>query len=571
HVWISRTPAGEISQQLKSIEDRRRAGERLPLFGVPVAVKDSLDVAGLPTTLACPDFAYTPDVSAFAVKRLTDAGAIVVGKTNLDQFATGLVGARSPYGACRSVFGRDLISGGSSSGSAVAVAANMVPLAVATDTAGSGRVPAMFNNIVGHKPTRGLISAAGLVPACQSIDCVTVMALTCRDAAEMAAVMAGYDEAYPYSRRVAVSDVPASVRGGKFTFGRPADGQLEFFGNAAYAAAWRAAIETARRAGGTEVVIDFAPFLEAGRLLYVGPWVAERVVALGRFWETNRDSLFPVTRKILEGAAAHSAVGTFDAMHKLAALRRRAEAELRKADVLLMPTAGTTYTVPQVEADPVRTNSNLGYYTTFANLLDLSALAIPAGFTADGLPFGVTLVADAGGDATLYAVGSRLEAAADLPAGGTGTKPHRAEAIFKVPAAAPTAGDVVQVAVVGAHLSGLPLNHQLTDAGGRLVRAAVTAPFYRFYALPGTVPPKPGMVRSPERQATGIELEVWELSAAAFGRFVAAIPPPLGIGSVELADGAWVKCFLCEPHAVAGAAEITSLGGWRAYMASRGK
>lgn len=574
-VWITRATTSDIDRQLRDIEDRRRRGEALPLFGVPVAVKDNIDVAGLPTTAGCPAFAYTPERSAAAVRRLTDAGAVVVGKTNLDQFATGLVGTRSPYGACRSALGPAHVAGGSSSGSAVAVALGAVSLALGTDTAGSGRVPAAFNNVVGLKPTRGLVSTRGVVPACRTLDCVSVFALSTGDAYAALDVIGGFDPADPFSRSVAPHAAPAGVAGsaGGFRFGRPGDDALRFFGNDEYEAGYRAAVAAMRRLGGTEVVIDFAPFADAARLLYEGPWVAERVAAIRPFWDARPDAIHPVTRRILSGAARFDAVAAYEGTYELAALRRAAEAEWPKMDVLLLPTAGTTYTLDQVAADPVGTNSTLGYYTNFANLLDLCGLAVPAGFTPGGLPFGVTLMAPAGFDRLLHAVGRRFEAAVDLPAGATGKKVPPAARDPGGSAAGPAATTapaepMLRVAVVGAHLTGLPLNPQLTGAGGRLVRAARTAAVYRLYALPGTTPPKPGMVRAAEPQANGIELEVWELPASDFGRFVAAIPPPLGIGSIELEDGTQVQGFLCEAYAVVGATEITALGGWRAYAAA---
>lgn len=591
NVWITQTPVDELSRRVRQIEDRRRAGDRLPLFGVPVAVKDNIDVAGLPTTAACREFAYTPERSAFAVQRLLDAGAVVVGKTNLDQFATGLVGTRSPYGACRSTFNVDYISGGSSSGSAVAVAAGLASISLGTDTAGSGRVPAGFNNLVGLKPSLGRVSTRGVVPACRSLDAVSVFALSVADAYEMLDVIGAYDPADAYARRFPPQGAPASgpggpLAGGTFRFGRPAYDQLRFFGDHAYEAGYHAAVEAMRRLGGVEVVVDFAPFADTARLLYEGPWVAERVTGIRDFWEKHANLVFPVTRQILSAAAKFDAAATFDAMHKLAALARTAESQWEQMDLLLLPTAGTTYTVEQVLADPIASNTNLGYYTNFVNLLNLCGLALPASFTEAGLPFGVTLLAPAGREDLLRAVGARFEAAVDLPVGATGQRLPRGEvpsggAAGVVAADPPTAHapahvaaatlepTMIPIAVVGAHLSGLPLNHQLTDVGGRLVRAATTVPFYQLFALPGTVPPKPGMARSAERQGTGIELEVWELPVEAFARFVAAIPPPLGIGSIDLADGSWVKGFLCETYALSGAAEITKFGGWRAYLKGR--
>ncbi len=403
HVWIRRLTKAEILAYADKLQGRNPA--ELPLYGIPFAIKDNIDLAGIPTTAACPDYAYTPGKSATVVQKLIDAGAIPVGKTNLDQFATGLVGARSPYGAGRNAFNPDYISGGSSAGSAVSVALGMASFSLGTDTAGSGRIPAAFNNLVGHKPTCGLLSTSGVVPACRTLDCVSIFALDTNDAAAVLEVAQGFDAEDPYSRRVAPA---AKTLGSSFTFGVPRDDQLEFFGNPDTPGLFREAVNRLQSLGGKPITIDFSPFLETARLLYEGPWVAERYAAIREFIEAKPEALFPVTRQIIGGATRFSAADTYAALYRLKALQRRNEAVWNDMDVLLTPTAGTIYTVAEVESDPVRTNSNLGYYTNFMNLLDLSAIAVPAGFQVNGLPFGVTLAAPAFSDTSLLELGSRF-------------------------------------------------------------------------------------------------------------------------------------------------------------------
>ena len=555
-VWISLVPRARAHAMLADALRRRDGGEHLPLLGVPFALKDNIDLAGLPTTAGCPDFAYVPERSAFAVERLVAAGAIPVGKTNLDQFATGLNGTRSPYGIPRCVHDPARVSGGSSSGSAVAVAAGLVPFALGTDTAGSGRVPAGFNGVVGLKPTKGLVSTGGVVPACRSQDCVSVFAATVGDALAVARVAAGFDPEDPFSR-AAPADCLAARSGG-MRFGVPPPATL-----AALDEEWRALFERAAQAleglGGTRVAIDFAPFGEAAGLLYAGPWVAERLAAVGAFAAERPGSVHPVVAEIIRSGGHYTAVDAFEGQYRLAALMRRAEREWARMDVMLLPTAPHHPTVEAMLADPVRLNAELGAYTNFVNLMDLSALAVPAGVTAAGLPFGVTLVGRAFEDGALALLGDRLHRA--LPADGAPPEGRPGNGIE------PELDDRVLVAVVGAHLAGQPLNPQLTRRDGRLVRAAHTAAGYSLYALPGGAPRKPGLVR--DGGAGGIAVEVWSLPVAGFGAFVAEIPPPLGIGTVALADGAAVKGFLCEPHALPGADNITHHGGWRAFLASQ--
>jgi allophanate hydrolase len=404
-VWIHRAAAGEMEAQLERAILRQREGVPQPLVGLVLGVKDNIDVAGMATTAACPAFAYRPQTSATVVQRLIDAGAVIAGKTNLDQFATGLVGTRSPFGACRNVYDRRYIAGGSSSGSAVAVAAGLVDAALGTDTAGSGRVPAAFNNIVGLKPTPGLLSTRGVVPACRSLDCVSVFAKTIDLAERVMRLAGGFDEQDPYSRRV--PDV-RRVAGGGFRFGVPAAQQLEFFGNTEVPRLYEASIERANRIGGRTAAIDFTPFRETARLLYEGPWVAERLAAIRPLLDHDPEALLPVTRQIIQAGAKYSAVDVFEAQHKLELLRRACERQWAKMDVLLLPTAGTIYTIEQVELEPVRVNQNLGYYTNFVNLLGLCALALPAGIGRDGLPVGVTFMAQGGADCWLCGVGRQF-------------------------------------------------------------------------------------------------------------------------------------------------------------------
>lgn len=569
HVWINLRPECEVLAEASALAERRAAGAALPLYGVPFAVKDNLDVAGLPTTAACPAFAYTPASDAEVVRRLRAAGALVIGKTNLDQFATGLVGVRSPYGAPSSVFDPDYISGGSSSGSAVAVAAGLVSFALGTDTAGSGRVPAAFNNIVGWKPTKGLLSTRGLVPACRSLDCVSVFSLTCADSSVVAAVVAGFDAEDPFSRAAAPGARPGFPDA--FRFGVPRPGQLEFFGDAEAARLFAEAVERLRVLGGEAVEIDFAPFAETAALLYSGPWVAERLAPITPFADQHPEALHPVTAAIIGGARKLSAVDAFRGLYRLEELRRVASAAWGRMDVLLLPTTPTIYTHAQLAAEPVLLNTRLGTYTNFVNLLDLCGVAVPAGFRGDGLPLGVTLLAPAFADAAVLELGGRLHARLGGRLGGTSTDLVALPAGgASGPAAAGAASGEVRLAVVGAHLRGQPLNPQLTSRGATFETSTRTASDYRLYALPGTTPPKPGLVLSPGFEGPGLEVEVWRLSAAAFGEFTAEVPSPLAIGNLTLADGSRVKGFVCEPAALAGATEITAYGGWRAYLASRG-
>lgn len=533
----------------------------LPLLGVPVAVKDNIDAQGIPTTAACPAFSTMPAQDSTAVAKLRAAGAIVIGKTNLDQFATGLVGVRSPYGIPVNPVRGDLVPGGSSSGSAVAVSAGLVPLALGTDTAGSGRVPAMLNNIVGLKPSLGLISNAGLVPACRTLDCISVFSLTVDDAMTALAAMAGTDGADPFSRDRPLGKMAALP--GQLRLGIPRNGQLIFFGDRASEKAYGEALERWTSLGATLVEFDLEPFYETARLLYEGPWVAERYLVIRDLLASSPDSIHPVTREITAPGARLTAADTFASLYRLQALRRIAERSFAKFDAIVLPTAPTAYTTAQVLANPIELNSRLGTYTNFVNLLDLCGLALPAAMRPDGIPFGITLLAPAGRDAQLASIGRAFHADTGLAMGSKGlAQPPLAALPVEV------GDDEITIAVVGAHLSGMALNGELQVLGGRLLEATATAPDYRLYAL-DTTPPKPGMLRVDAGGGSSIKVELWALSAAAFGKFVAAIPPPLGIGTVRLADGRGVKGFVVEPVAIEGARDISSFGGWRAFMAEK--
>jgi allophanate hydrolase len=552
-VWITRLTRDQVMGYVAALE--RRAPGELPLYGIPFAIKDNIDLAGVPTTAGCPQFAYVPTRSATVVQKLIDAGAIPLGKTNLDQFATGLVGVRSPYGACQNSIDPAFLSGGSSSGSAVAVASGLVSFALGTDTAGSGRVPAAFNNIVGLKPSCGLLSTHGIVAACRSLDAVSIFALTAPDAGDVLSVAQGFDVADIYSKTI----VPKPASAQSLRFGVPRPEQLEFFGDDAFRAEFSATCERLVALGGTAVPIDFEPFLETARLLYEGPWVAERYAAIAALIEAHPEALHPVTRDIIEGGARLKAVDAFRAQYRLKHLQRVTAAVWQNIDVLLTPTAGTIYRIEEVLADPVRLNANLGFYTNFVNLLDLAAIAVPAGFRRDGLPFGVTLVAPAADDHLLLSWAARLQRASVSTLGALD---------IPVPDELPATplSTCIPVVVCGAHMSGLPLNHQLTDRGARLLRATQSAASYRFYALPGGPPKRPGMIRVAKGGAA-IAVEVWAVPQEHFGSFVAGIPAPLGIGKVELADGSLCPGFICEGYAVEGAQEITTLGSWRTYLA----
>ncbi|MBC7435951.1 MAG: allophanate hydrolase [Bdellovibrionales bacterium] len=529
-----------------------------PLAGLTFAAKDNIDVAGMQTTAACPDFAFMPAAHAAAVQNLLDAGASVLGKTNLDQFACGLNGTRSPYGAVPNAFDARYVSGGSSAGSAYVVATGQVDFALGTDTAGSGRVPAGLNNIVGIKPSRGLISARGVVPAAQSVDCVSIMARTVPVAARALAAAMGYDAADPYSRKLAMASAPYPP---SFRFGVPAS--LEFYGDTLAQAAFNEAVARLQSLGGKPVTIDYTPLNTAATMLYESALVAERYAAVRTFFDANEHAVVEPVRSIIAKGRNYSAAALYDAQTKLRALGQQAAAMWDSIDVLLVPTAPTHYTIAQMEADPVMLNRNLGAYTNFVNLLDYAAISVPSSIRPDGLPFGITLIGLCGSDWQLAELGQRYHQASGLTQGATGAALGELQ---DIPGLKPVA--CINVAVVGAHLSGMPLNSQLVERDATLVSAAHTAPDYRFYALPGTVPPKPGLVRVAQGEGAAIALEIWRMPVEHYGSFVALIPAPLGIGTIALQGGGQVQGFLCESQALVGAQDITHLGGWRNYISS---
>jgi allophanate hydrolase len=541
-VWISRFPDEAVLATARRVDERVAQGESLPLAGVPFAVKDNIDVAWLDTTAACPQFAFAPERNALVVQRLIDAGALCIGKTNLDQFATGLNGTRSPHGSPRCVFNLAYVSGGSSSGSAVAVAAGLVPIALGTDTAGSGRVPAAFNALVGLKPSKGRWSTSGLLPACRSLDCITVFAADAGDAALVDEVVTGFDAEDVYSR--ALPDLPLGRR-----LGVPVAANRPWFGDLQAEFLFARAIDQLGALGYSLVEVDIAPLLEAARLLYDGPWVAERTAAMEQVLRDMPEAIDPTVRQIVSAGAAMSAVDAFRGQYRLAGYVRAAEAMWQEIDALVVPTSPTIYRVREMLANPVALNSHFGTYTNFVNLLDMAAVAVPSGFRHNGTGFGISFFAPAGTDRALLGMAEEwLAATPDAkPALDTGGRM-----------------ETIKLAVVGAHLQGMPLHWQLTSRDARLVAETETTPSYRLYAMANSVPPKPALVH--DAQGGGaIKVEVYELEAAAFGTFVAEVPPPLAIGTVTLADGSSVKGFVAEPRAIVGAEDITALGGWRAY------
>jgi allophanate hydrolase len=546
--WISRVPDDELQRQARLIDARVASGESLPLAGVPVAVKDNIDVAGLETTAACPSFAYRAESSAMVVERLLAAGAMVVGKTNLDQFATGLVGTRSPYGSLGCVFNREYVSGGSSSGSAVLVAAGVVPLAIGSDTAGSGRVPAAFNNLVGFKPSRGRWSSRGLVPACRSVDCVTALTLDVEDAALVDSVLAHFDPRDPYSRRAPVQTraFAASFRVGVPNPALLRDLAPEDRGH------FHKAVERLCAVGGIPVEVDVTALLEAARLLYSGPWVAERTATLESLLNSNPAAIHPVVLAIAQAGKGVTGVDTFRGMYELQEHARSAEQLWEQVDVLVMPTTPTIYRRSEVLAEPVALNANLGLYTNFVNLLDMSAVAVPAGFRHNGTGVGVSLIGPTWSDLALLELAARYTHAGALPVApelDVRANPKK-----------------VQLAVVGAHLAGMPLHWQLTSREARFVRRTRTAASYQLFAMTADTPPRPALVHCGPG-GNRIELELYELEMSAFGSFVAEVRPPLAIGTVMLEDGTSVCGFVAEPRATLGALDITAHGGWRAYLA----
>lgn len=554
--WIELASPQQLDEQLAELQDLLAAAggnmAALPLYGVPYAAKDNIDVKGFTTTAACPEYAYQPDADAGVIEVLKAAGAIVLGKTNLDQFATGLVGTRSPYGAVRNPFNEDYISGGSSSGSSVAVSSGYVAFSLGTDTAGSGRVPAGFNNIVGLKASKGATSTRGVVPACRSLDCVSVFSLNVADAERVLAVAGVYDELDPYSRPLGDSPLK-TIRRLAVPVNAP------WFGDDVQKAAYEQALQRAEAMGYELVPTDFTPLFELAALLYEGPWVAERYAAVGEFMEQDLPGLDPVVKGIVtggkrgeQGANLGSAVDAFKAEYKRMAYVRRISQLFTEVDALFVPTSPRFPTQADLQAEPVQANSQMGTYTNFVNLADLAAVSVPADLRSDGLPFGVTLIAPAFSEPALLSFGSHWQEELRLPTAPVLLGKREDESVV--------------VAVVGAHLTGMPLNHQLSSRHATLLEQTLTAKKYRLYALANTTPPKPGLVRVADDGAE-IIVELWRLDKAAFGSFVEEIPQPLGIGTLELSDGRLVKGFICEPEAVASATDITQFGGWRAYIA----
>ena len=560
-VWITVTGSDALTKRLQELEQLRQKHSlaELPLYGVPFAAKDNIDTAALPTSCACPAFTYQAEQSATAIRLLEAAGAVLIGKTNLDQFATGLVGVRSPFGAVPNPFNADYISGGSSSGSAVAVSRALVPFALGTDTAGSGRVPAAFTNTVGLKPTRGAISTSGVVPACRSLDCVSIFALNVEDAEQVYRLLAAFDDDDIYSR-----NAPAAVHATlpeRPTLGIPAE--TPWFGDKQAEALWHRNLEQMATLADL-VTIDTTVFRQAAELLYHGPWLAERYHITEKLMLEQPQQLLPVIQEILKNAPSITALSAFRAQYRLAELKRQADAVLETVDALLLPSTPGIYTQADVAANPIELNSQLGAWTNFVNLLDYCALALPGGFRNDGLPGGITLVAPAWHDLALAEFGKRWQTGFTWQAGATGnTLPPTNPGSTAVPA-----DGYISLAVVGAHLSGMPLNGQLTERGAVLLRSTRTAACYHLYALANTTPPKPGLVRAADGES--IAIEIWQMPLSQFGSFVDLVPAPLGIGNIETVNGQWVKGFICEPLAIDSATDITHLRGWRAYIAQQG-
>jgi allophanate hydrolase len=560
NIWIHLLTEQEQQSYLEALESKPI--DDCPLWGIPFAIKDNIDLAGIPTTAACEAFAYTPESSAFVVQQLIDAGAVPVGKTNLDQFATGLNGTRSPWGACKNSFNPEYISGGSSSGSAVSVGLGLASFSLGTDTAGSGRVPACFNNLVGVKPSIGLLSATGLVPACRSLDCISIFACNADDANTVLASAEGFDEQDGLSRANPFDNQSRQYgyRSGQLKVGVIPAEQLKFFGDSAYEKAYQQTLEKLKAAGFDLVEIDYQPFDEAAQLLYQGPWVTERYIATQPLIDEQPEAIFPVVREIVAPGATPLASELFKAEYRLKELRLRCMAQMEDVDCLLTPTAGRHFTIEEMLAEPILYNSQLGYYTNFMNLLDMSAVSVPTAFTDEGMPFGVTLVGKAFSDRALLSIVNRIQQSIPLTVA--------ALSVEQPPLSKVSVSDnrTIDVLVCGAHLDGLPLNWQLKERGAVLKEKTTTAACYRMYALAGGPPYRPGLIMDAD-EGQAIDVEVWSLPSSEFGSFVAGIPAPLGIGKVKLISGETVSGFICESSGLDGAEEITHLGGWRAYCA----
>ncbi len=553
NAWIYVLSEAELALYLDDLDGKDPTD--LPLYGIPFAVKDNIDVAHVPTTAACPAFSYVPTESATVVRRLVAAGAIPIGKTNLDQFATGLVGVRSPYGETKNALNPAYISGGSSAGSAVATALGQVSFALGTDTAGSGRVPTGFNNIIGHKPSLGLISNRGVVPACRTLDSVSVMAMTTADVAQVLAQCVAFDPEDPYSRCNSYSNTPRYFGGvpNEFHFGVPQ--APDFDGDDEARALFQVSVEVLESLGGTAVELDFEPFLTAAKLLYAGPWVAERRLATTGVEVAD---LLPVLQEILASGAGATAEDAFAAQYTLAALKRTCDQALSQVDFVLSPTTPTVYARSQISADPIALNTKIGTYTNFMNLLDYTATAVPVGMLSSGVGWGVTLFANRETDYALLSMAQQLQENLALPLGASG----KGE-VAPAPEAAPYL-DQLDIVVCGAHLEGQPLNWQLKERGANLKQTTTTSPNYALFALADNK--RPALIR---RGGAAIEVEVWSMPTPTWGSFVHGIAAPLGIGKVELADGSWVSGFICADGVPEGAVEISEYGGWRNWKAQR--
>ena len=560
NAWISIATVEQIEQQIQVLNELSKEAESLekqfPLYGVPFAVKDNIDVAGFVTTAACKALTTIAVQDAETVRLLKQAGAIVIGKTNLDQFATGLVGTRSPYGAVANTFNSEYISGGSSSGSASVVARGFVPFALGTDTAGSGRVPAAFNNIVGLKPTKGRFSNRGLLPACKSLDCISIFALTVADADLVANILEEYDPLDSYSRKHP-KNVPAHFSS-KLKFAIPE--KLNFFSDEQAEKAFRQTVQLLESLNAEITKIDFADFEQLAAQLYQGSWVAERTATVENLLNSNTEDFDPTVLEIIKNGEKYSAVDAYNAEYLKQDLARKIQQRLADFDALIVPTAPTIYSIEQLQQNPIEYNAHLGTYTNFTNLADLSALALPAGFRADHLPFGITLIAPAWHDAALVHFGKAWQNYLALKLGAL-------DKTLPLSSVTPISPHHIRVAVVGAHLTGMPLNFQLTTRDAVHIETTKTSKNYALYALNGTVPPKPGLARQQDGQS--IIVELWDVPTARFGEFVAEIPTPLGMGNVELEDGRWVKGFICEPYGIDDAENISHFGGWRAYIQHR--
>jgi len=557
HLYIYLLDPTELEPYFAALQGRDI--NDLPLYGVPFSIKDNIDLAGIPTTAACVAYTYKPERSATIVEQLIALGAIPLGKTNLDQFATGLNGSRSPFGACPNSVLKEYPAGGSSSGSSLAVALGVSSFALGTDTAGSGRVPAALNNLVGMKASKGLISTAGVVPACRTLDCVTTFTATAREASQLLGLVAKLDPRDEYSRsNPAWNDASAFGAPRPFRFGVPRAQDLEYFGCPQGPLLFGDAIDRLTAMGGEAVTIDLSPFLEAAGLLYNGPWVAERYSVAGELMQSNPEAVLPVIRAVLGKAPLVTGVETFQAQYRLQALKAICDRVMEGVDFVVTPSIGRPVSSAELEAEPVLRNSELGYYTNFVNLLDYAAVAVPSAFMDNGMPWGVTVFGRVFTDQYLLSIADALQRHTELPLigglAGQLSKP-----------AGSARNDMARLVVCGAHLDGLPLNWQLKQRGARLVEATQSSSDYQLYALAGGPPFRPGMVRV-EQDGVAIAVEVWELPSRELGSFLTGIPAPLGLGKVQLADGSWECGFICEPYGLAGATNISHLGGWRAYI-----